>query len=43
MNPNAIGIYLMLAILMIGAVSLGQVAVYVVGGLAVVYAIYGLI
>lgn len=40
MNPAAIAVYLMLAILMIGAVSLSPVAVYVVGGLAVAYTLY---
>jgi len=41
-NPVAIGIYATLAILMLGAVSLGPTAIYVVGGLAVVYTLYAM-
>lgn len=40
MNPGAIGFYLMFAILMVGAISLGPLAIYIVGGLTVLYTLW---
>lgn len=42
MNPNAIGILWAFTILMAGAIALGPVFIYVIGGLTVVYAALGL-